>query len=116
MKFKKLISLSLTMIVSAGILVGCGSSDGDSATEGKIKVGMITDVGGVHDESFNQSSWEGLQAIQKELGEDEDISSEAEVYREKLKKIKAPKETKEKIAPIYTKVNMIAFDENSKLK
>jgi len=25
-------------------------------------------------------------------------------------------ETKEKIAPIYTKVNMIAFDENSKLK
>ena len=70
MKFKKLISLSLTMIISAGILVGCGSSDGDSATEGKIKVGMITDVGGVHDESFNQSSWEGLQAIQKELGKD----------------------------------------------
>ena len=70
MKFKKLISLSLTMIVSAGILVGCGSSDGDSATEGKIKVGMITDVGGVHDDSFNQSSWEGLQAIQKELGKD----------------------------------------------
>ena len=70
MKFKKLISLSLTMIISAGILVGCGSSDGDSATEGKIKVGMITDVGGVHDESFNQSSWEGLQATQKELGKD----------------------------------------------
>ena len=41
---------------------------------------------------------EQLKAIQKELGEDEDISSEAEVYREKLKKIKAPKETKEKIA------------------
>ena len=41
---------------------------------------------------------EQLKAIQKELGEDEDRSSEAEVYREKLKKIKAPKETKEKIA------------------
>ena len=41
---------------------------------------------------------EQLKAIQKELGEDEDISSEAEVYREKLKKIKASKETKEKIA------------------
>ena len=40
---------------------------------------------------------EQLKAIQKELGEDEDISSEAESYREKLKKIKAPKETKEKI-------------------
>ena len=40
---------------------------------------------------------EQLKAIQKELGEDEDTSSEAQVYREKLKKIKAPKETKEKI-------------------
>lgn len=69
MKFKKLVSLSLTMIVSAGILVGCGSSEGTSDSE-KITVGMITDVGGVNDESFNQSSWEGLQEIQKELGED----------------------------------------------
>ena len=41
---------------------------------------------------------EQLKAIQKELGEDEDTSSEAQEYREKLKKIKAPKETKEKIA------------------
>ena len=40
---------------------------------------------------------EQLKAIQKELGEDEDVSSEAEEYREKLRKIKAPKETKEKI-------------------
>ena len=41
---------------------------------------------------------EQLKAIQKELGDDEDVSSEAEAYREKLKKIKAPKEAKEKIA------------------
>ena len=32
----------------------------------KIKVGMVTDVGGVNDQSFNQTSWEGLQALQKE--------------------------------------------------
>lgn len=70
MKFKKLISLSLTMIISAGILVGCGSNEDDLSKGEQIKVGMITDVGGVHDESFNQSSWEGLQAIQKELGKD----------------------------------------------
>ena len=70
MKFKKLVSLSLTMIMSAGILVGCGSNGDDASNGEQIKVGMITDVGGVHDESFNQSSWEGLQAIQKELGED----------------------------------------------
>ncbi len=41
---------------------------------------------------------EQLRAIQKELGEEEDINSEADEYRSKLKKIKAPKETKEKIA------------------
>lgn len=37
---------------------------------------------------------EQLKAIQKELGEEEDISSESQEYREKLKKIKQPKETK----------------------
>ena len=40
---------------------------------------------------------EQLKAIQKELGEDEDLSSEVEEYKEKLKKIKASKETKLKI-------------------
>ncbi|WP_455538075.1 endopeptidase La [Terrisporobacter sp.] len=40
---------------------------------------------------------EQLKAIQKELGEDEDLGSEVEEYKVKLKKIKAPKETKEKI-------------------
>lgn len=33
-----------------------------------IKVGMVTDVGGVNDQSFNQSAWEGLQKAKKELG------------------------------------------------
>ena len=51
-----------------------------------------------------------IQAIQKELGEDEDISSEADKYREKLKKIKAPKEAKEKIAK-----EMVAFVTFSKI-
>lgn len=70
MKLKKLVALSLTMIMSVGILVGCGSKADDASNEDQIKIGMITDVGGVHDESFNQSSWEGLQNIEKELGKD----------------------------------------------
>ena len=40
---------------------------------------------------------EQLRAIQKELGEDESASSEADKYREQLKKLRAPKTTKEKI-------------------
>lgn len=34
----------------------------------EVKVGVITDVGGVNDGSFNQSAWEGLQRAQEELG------------------------------------------------
>ena len=33
-----------------------------------LKIGMVTDVGGVSDQSFNQSAWEGLQKTKKELG------------------------------------------------
>lgn len=33
-----------------------------------LKVGMVTDVGGVNDQSFNQSAWEGLTKVKKELG------------------------------------------------
>lgn len=38
------------------------------AAEKTLKVGMVTDVGGVNDESFNQSAWEGLQRAQEDLG------------------------------------------------
>lgn len=33
-----------------------------------IKVAMVTDVGGVNDQSFNQSAWEGLQRAEADLG------------------------------------------------
>ena len=33
-----------------------------------FKIGLITDVGGVNDGSFNQSAWEGLQRAMDELG------------------------------------------------
>lgn len=33
-----------------------------------LKVGMVTDVGGVNDQSFNQSAWEGLTRVKKEMG------------------------------------------------
>ncbi len=39
---------------------------------------------------------EQIKAIQKELGEDDDISVEVEEYQEKINKIKMPKEVKEK--------------------
>ncbi|MBU5256175.1 endopeptidase La [Tissierella praeacuta] len=39
---------------------------------------------------------EQIKAIQKELGQDDDIMAEAEEYEEKIEKIKMPKEVKEK--------------------
>lgn len=34
----------------------------------QIRIAMVTDVGGVNDQSFNQSAWEGLQRAEDELG------------------------------------------------
>ncbi len=36
----------------------------------KKKVGLVTDVGGVNDKSFNQSAWDGTQKAAKEFGWD----------------------------------------------
>lgn len=44
------------------------AGDTAAATADPIKVGMVTDVGGVNDHSFNQTSWEGLQRASAELG------------------------------------------------
>lgn len=87
---KKLVSLLLAGVMVLS-LAACGTSSssskpGESKTEesksqdassgeeskpadaSSIKVGMITDTGGIHDNSFNQSSWEGLQKAETELG------------------------------------------------
>jgi len=38
------------------------------AAGGDFKVGLVTDVGGVEDQSFNQSAWEGLQRAAADMG------------------------------------------------
>ena len=51
----------------AGSDAGAGSDAAAGAAAG-AKIIMITDVGGVHDQSFNQLSWAGLQRLQDEFG------------------------------------------------
>ena len=81
---KKLLAILMaaTMVLS---LVACGGSEeaaetpaaenaGEEAAEeatvdaSDLKIGLVTDLGGVEDQSFNQSSWEGLQRAAADFG------------------------------------------------
>ena len=48
------------------------SASADASVTGEVnkdfKLGIVTDTGGVNDGSFNQSAWEGAQAVRDELG------------------------------------------------
>jgi basic membrane protein A len=67
-----------TLALCGLVAVGCGSDD-DSSSSGssssqstpeakKIKVGLVTDIGGLNDRSFNQLANEGLERAKSELG------------------------------------------------
>lgn len=60
-----------TKATTAATVAATAAATAAADTKGKkVKIGMVTDVGGVNDGSFNQSSWEGLQRAGKELGID----------------------------------------------
>jgi basic membrane protein A len=64
--------MALSLVLAAGTLLGaCGKGNdnqGKENAEDTFSVAMVTDIGGVDDKSFNQSSWEGLQNFGKENG------------------------------------------------
>jgi basic membrane protein A len=74
------ISIALTLAVGAFGVAACGSSNDDSGggststsasgpSQGKkIKVGLVTDIGGLNDRSFNQLANKGLQDAVNQLG------------------------------------------------
>ncbi|MBS1721536.1 MAG: BMP family ABC transporter substrate-binding protein [Armatimonadetes bacterium] len=50
---------------------GTGGSTGTTSgapIQGKVKVGIVFDTGGLGDKSFNDSAWRGCQKAEKELG------------------------------------------------
>ena len=50
------------------MLVGSGNNKSKQNTNKSFKIGMVADIGGINDESFNQSAWEGLQKAEKDFG------------------------------------------------
>jgi len=60
---KKILALALVLCMALSLCTVSAFADD------KVKIGMVTDVGGVNDKSFNQTSWEGLQALDPEVFE-----------------------------------------------
>jgi basic membrane protein A len=60
---KWILATLVALMALSLVLAGCGTTE-----EEAIKVGMVSDIGGVDDASFNQNTWDGLQMAQDELG------------------------------------------------
>jgi basic membrane protein A len=74
-----LIATMVALLALSLVVVGCGPT-GDEG----LKVGMVSDVGGIDDASFNQNTWEGLAKAQEELGvQAQFIESQAQADYEK---------------------------------
>ncbi len=87
---KKIVALLLAVVMAASA-TACASSStpaassqapaastapasaaeaSSTAAKTDFKIAMVTDTGGVNDQSFNQSSWEGLQKLKADTGAD----------------------------------------------
>ncbi|MDR3541110.1 MAG: BMP family ABC transporter substrate-binding protein [Desulfosporosinus sp.] len=73
MKKKKTLSIITSLTIVVLLLAGCGStgatpnaSSSGSTPKTTFKDGMVTDIGGVNDQSFNQGAWTGLQKFGQE--------------------------------------------------
>ena len=77
---RKSVFATLIVVMALSLLVaGCGPTAG-----GGLKVGMVSDVGGIDDASFNQNTWDGLKRAQDELGvQAQFIESQAQADYEK---------------------------------
>jgi basic membrane protein A len=56
---KKILAMALALCMIFAMAVTASADD-------TIKIGMVTDVGGINDQSFNQFAWAGLQALAEE--------------------------------------------------
>jgi basic membrane protein A len=66
-----LLALALVLAGCGGKSSSSGGTTGATTTSGgpkKVKVGLVTDIGGLNDRSFNHLNYVGLLRAQKELG------------------------------------------------
>lgn len=77
--FKRNLALALAVVLVMSIVAGCAGGGNEGAN---AKVGMITDTGGLGDQSFNDSAYDGLQRAEEEFGVEVSVleSSTADDY------------------------------------
>ncbi|MBF0497632.1 MAG: BMP family ABC transporter substrate-binding protein [Deltaproteobacteria bacterium] len=62
----KRICIRLWLVLGAVVWISCGSSD--SVKAAKVKVGLVVDVPGIEDQTFNGAAWNGMQTAISRLG------------------------------------------------
>lgn len=67
---RKYILLTMVMLLAlSGVVAACApAAPAEPEEECTLKVGMVSDVGGIDDASFNENTWEGLVMAEEELG------------------------------------------------
>ena len=68
---KKLLAILMTAVMALALTACGGGASEEAAGEAggaALRVGLVTDIGGVEDQSFNQSAWEGLQRAKADFG------------------------------------------------
>lgn len=64
---RKKAAFALAVAVAVGA-AGCSQKPEPKEKKGEFAATMVCDTGGINDQSFNQSSWEGLQKFAKDTG------------------------------------------------
>jgi basic membrane protein A and related proteins len=57
----------ICIIAVAIVVSSCGNQTEATAQKGKIRVGIVFDIGGKNDRSFNAAAWEGVLRAEREL-------------------------------------------------
>lgn len=81
---KRIAAILMAAVMGVSVLAGCTpkeqapaeepaqeseqTQEGETSEQSALKISMVTDVGGVKDQSFNQSAWEGLEKVKADMG------------------------------------------------
>ncbi len=79
---RKLLLVSFSLLTVISMLTACGTPATEEPTEAPVvaptepppppaeplKIGMVTDMGGIDDKSFNASAWAGMEDAEADLG------------------------------------------------